>query len=136
MIDESSIPSNADLPVGVGVQVEIECMDERGASECMVFQIVRENSADFERGFLSANTPLAKVLLGKRSGREIDYQMGDIRKVRILAVTPGTPPPADVAERRQAVLDNARRTAARTNAEMFAASYTGKWGDYEMADES
>lgn len=133
MNENSSIQTGADLPVGVGVQVEIECLDEHGASERMVFQIVRENFADFDRGLLSANAPLAKALLGKRAGREVDYKMGDICKVCILAVAPGTAAPTDAAQRRQAVLDNALETAARTNAEMFAASYTGKWGDYEVA---
>ncbi len=32
--------------------------------------------------------------------------------------------------RRQAILDEAVRKAERTDAEMFAASYNGKWGDY------
>lgn len=57
MNENSSIQTGADLPVGVGVQVEIECLDEHGASERMVFQIVRENAADFDRGLLSANAP-------------------------------------------------------------------------------
>jgi hypothetical protein len=35
-------------------------------------------------------------------------------------------------EQRQVQLQKALATVERTNAEVFAASYTGKWGDYEL----
>lgn len=124
-----------DLPVGVGVQVELELFTADGDSERMSFQIVQDASANFDAGLLSVSTPLARALLGKRAGREIAYTQGDVRKVRILHVAPGTlAAPADAAEKRRAALSQALEEVARTNAEIFAASYTSKWGGYETKD--
>jgi len=62
--------------------------------------------------------------------------MGDVRRVRITHVRRSAIPATnDAAQRRQAVLDKARAEAERTNAEMFAASFSGKWGDYALPDE-
>lgn len=122
----------------VGTQVEVELVDEGGGAERMVFELVAENAADFDRGLLGINTPLAKAIRGKAEGSVVAYAMGDIRSVRIVGVRPSEVDAApDAAERRQATLDEARRKAERTNADLFAASYSGKWGDYrtdEMAE--
>jgi hypothetical protein len=59
--------------------------------------------------------------------------MGDIQRVRIVSVQPARGrPPDDATERRQAILQKALSAAERTNAEMFASSYSGKWGDYNL----
>jgi hypothetical protein len=61
----------------------------------------------------------------------VSYVQGDICKVRILSATPlQSKADDDAAARRQAILDEARRKAERTNTDMFASSYSGKWGDY------
>jgi hypothetical protein len=132
MSDRYSETAPEDLPVGVGVQVEVELFSTDGQRERLTIQVVRDNTADFEAGLLSVNTPLAQALLGKRAGREVAYNRGDIHRVRILRVTPGRKTaPGDAAERRQALTDQALREVARTNAEIFAASYTSKWGGYD-----
>jgi hypothetical protein len=118
--------------VGVGVHVEVELIDEAGNVEPLAFVLVNENAADFEQGFLGVDTPLGKAIRGKFAGSVIPYQMGDIARVRIVCVQPARARPADAAARRQAVLQKALSDAERTNAEMFASSYSGKWGDYNM----
>jgi hypothetical protein len=123
--------------VGLGCHVEVELIDEQGGTERMAFDLVAEEAADFDRGLLAETTPLAKAIRGKPEGATLPYVQGDIRRVRILAVRASTRAPApDAAARRQAVLDEARRKAEQTNAEMFAASFTGKWGDYSIGDNS
>ena len=63
------------------------------------------------------------------------YGRGDIHSIRIVSVTPSEVVVSeDAAERRQAVLNKALADAERTNAEMFAASFSGKWGDYNLDD--
>lgn len=120
--------------VGLGCHVEVELIDDRDEVERMAFDLVTENAADFDRGLLAETTPLAKAIRGKPEGMVIAYTQGDIRRVRIVAVRPSTISAApDAAARRQAVLDAARHKAEQTNAEMFAASFSGKWGDYEIA---
>ncbi|NJN83510.1 MAG: hypothetical protein HC802_15325 [Caldilineaceae bacterium] len=122
--------------VGIGCRVEVELIDAEGNVEPMQFNLVRDEAADLDRGYLGEGTPLAKAIRGKRVGALIAYGMGDIQQVKIVRVQAGLPlPTSDGAARRRAILDEARRKAERTSAEMFAASYDGKWGDYELAED-
>jgi len=123
--------------VGRGCYIEVELIDERGETERLAFDLVAEEAADFDRGLLAETTPLAKAIRGQPEGATLPYVQGDIRRVRIVTVRPSTRTPApDAKARRQAVLDEARRKAEQTNAEMFAASFSGKWGDYSIEDTS
>ena len=134
MSKESNRDPNAQ--VGIGCLVEIELINQQGDCELMTFTLVREQSANIEQNLLAANTPLAKAILGKFAGRVVPHKMGDIQSVRIVSVQRGhLDAPADTAERRAAILKKARAAAERTNAEMFAASFNGKWGDYNLPDE-
>jgi len=117
--------------VGQDCHVEVELIDEQNNPERLEFDLVSEEAADFANGLLSVNSPLGKAIRGKFVGSLVDYAMGDIRKVRIISVRPVQSKASnDAAERRQAILDEALRKAERTNADMFASSYSGKWGDY------
>jgi hypothetical protein len=120
--------------VNIGTHVEVELIDQQGNGEPLSFDIVLEEFADFERGFLGANTPLAQAILGQCAGGVVPYRRGDINGVRIVSVGPSqTSAPTDAAERRQAVLKKALDKAERTTAEMFATSYSSKWGNYDPA---
>jgi hypothetical protein len=115
--------------------VKIELIDDQDQSEPMEFDLVADAAADFDHGRISVNAPLGKAIRGKFEGAVVDYAKGDIRKVRIVKVTPlAHKVEDDAAARRQAVLDEAVRKAERTNSEMFAASYDGKWGDYNVGE--
>jgi len=119
--------------VGLGTHVEVELIDQQGNREPMTFDLVREQMADMERGLLGETTPLAKAIRGKAVGSIVPYNMGDIRRVRIVSVRPSAlEDPVDAEARRQAILKKAIDDAERTNAEMFASSFTGKWGDYNL----
>ncbi|MCC6606958.1 MAG: GreA/GreB family elongation factor [Anaerolineae bacterium] len=120
----------------LGAYVEVELIDERGNREPMNFDLVREEHADFDRGRLGVQTPLAKALIGKRVGALVPYRMGDIRQVRIVSVRPSQATTLEnTEEQRQAQLQKALDAVERTNAEVFAASYTGKWGDYDLRND-
>lgn len=120
------------LPVGIGVHVELELIDAQGNRESLAVDVVKAQAADLAQGFLGANTPLARAIRGQTAGADVPYSMGDIRRVHIVRVTPSQAvAPADAKERRQAVLQKALSDAERTNAEMFAASFSSKWGDYD-----
>lgn len=117
--------------VGQDSHVEVELIDEYNNGERMEFDLVADKAADFASGRIGVGTPLGKAIRGKFAGSVVDYVQGDIRKVRILRVAPLQAKVGDDAEaRRQALLDEAVRKAERTNTEMFASSYDGKWGDY------
>jgi hypothetical protein len=126
--------------VGQDCHVAVELIDEQNRSERMEFDLVADKAADFANGRIGVGSPLGKAIRGKFVGSVVDYRQGDICKVRILNATPLQAKPTEDSEaRRQAILDEARRKAERTNTEMFASSYSGKWGDYrtdEIADET
>ncbi len=129
---------NQPLPsVGLGTHVELELIDSQGQAEPMSIDIVPAKAADLDRGLIGANTPLAKAIRGKTAGSTVPYGLGDIHSIRIVRVTPSEViVSADAAQRRQAVLNKALADAERTNAEIFAASFSGKWGDYNLDDAS
>lgn len=120
------------LPVTIGMHVEVELIDLHGDGETLSFDLVSERAANFDEGRLGANTPLAQAIVDQEVGVLIPYNRGDVRSVRILSVRPAlTPAPDDATERRQEALKRAVAAAERTNAAIFAASFSGKWGDYD-----
>jgi hypothetical protein len=129
-------PSDAaPLQVALDTYVTLELLDGSGSCEAMAVQIVRPEASDMDAGLLGANTPLALAILGKSPGTTVGYSMGDIEAVRIVSVMPAVAPAdPDAARRRQTILDEARRKAEQTNAEMFAASYGSKWGGYDVGE--
>lgn len=118
-----------------GTRVEIELVDEHGGVEAEAFDLVAERAASIDEGLLSVTSPLGKAILGKAAGSEVVYVMGDIRRVRIVRIgaAQGQADP-EAAERQRAAVEEARRKAERTNADMFASSFSGKWGDYSTDD--
>ena len=129
-MDEGASPAYS-LKAGVGMHVDLVLITETG-TEPLAVDIVPDSSADFARGFLGEGTPLAQAIQGKAAGNTVPYHAGDIHTVKILSVQPSTSlPPPDVAERREATIRKAVDESDRTNAIIFASSFSGKWGDYD-----
>jgi hypothetical protein len=119
--------------VEFGCTVELLLLNEFDECEPLTVTIVQEAAADLDQGLLGEKTPLARAILAQPVGATIAYQQGDIRQVQIVSARPpANKPLEDAAARRQAILQKARTDAERTNAEMFAASFSGKWGDYQL----
>lgn len=117
---------------GAGKHVKITLITRRDEREEMEFEIVPDAYADFAHGYLGEGTPLAKAIRGKPAGSRVPYRVGDEQAIMIEAVEPARSlPPKEVAARRQAVLDKAIQDSDRTNAMIFASSFSGKWGDYD-----
>ena len=115
---------------GMLITVEITYTDEQ---ERLQFVIVPDDQSDFARGFLGEGTPLAQALLGHAAGETIPYRAGDARSVQILAISPAPShsPDEDVAARREEKMRQAVEQAQRSDAMIFASSFSGKWGDYD-----
>ncbi|MEZ4768328.1 MAG: GreA/GreB family elongation factor [Caldilineales bacterium] len=127
--------SQPSLVIGIGARVEVELIDQNGQREPMAFDIVPSQYANLTRGLLSATAPLAQAIRGLRAGSEVAYVAGDIRRLRIVSVSRAkTADLEDVREQREEMLRKALNAAQRTDAEVFAASFSGKWGDYDMSD--
>jgi hypothetical protein len=122
---------DASPPVKVGTHVVVNLIDEEGNREPLALDVVPDEAADFEAGRLGIGTPLGKALAGRRAGSVAPYRLGDLREVEIVSVRPAdAPAAADAAERRQAALDKAAQAIAKTNAQIFASTFEGKWGGY------
>jgi len=118
--------------VVVGTHVEVELIDEAGAREHLVFDLVPDKQADFANGFLGESTPLAQAILGQTAGSVVAYRMGDVVKVSILTVMPEARVPVeDVAAKRQAVIEQVVAESNRISDMVFALAVGSKWGDYD-----
>jgi len=126
------MPSSRRSLVEPGCEVIVEFLYEGGERETQTLSLVADENADFTQGLLGVGTALAKALMGYSEGAHVFYRQADLLEVRILKITPGGARPADgVAERRQEALRKAARQAELGNAISFAASFNGKWGDYD-----
>jgi hypothetical protein len=114
------------------MHVIIELGLQEGETERLEFDLVPNEKADFSHGFLGNGTLLAQAITGYPAGQVIPYRAGDAREIRILEVTPSqNTPPEDVQARREEIIRKAIDQSDRTNAMIFASSFSGKWGDYD-----
>lgn len=118
--------------VTLGTHVEVELIDETGASEVLAFDVVPDEQADFANGFLGAGTALAQAIWGKCAGEDVAYRQGDIVSARVINVTQAERTQAeDVAAKRQAVIQQAVAESERISDMVFALAVGSKWGDYD-----
>jgi hypothetical protein len=114
-----------------GTHVVVELAGDDGAIETLAFDLVGEAAAAIDEGLLSVASPLGRAILGQQAGGQVAYVRGDIRRVRVVSVGPAQrEADPEAAERQRAAVEEARRKAERTNADMFASSFSGKWGNY------
>ncbi len=78
------------------------------------------------------STPLSTAIMGSSAGATLPYKVNDTLEVRIISVAPSqSAPPEGVQARRDEILRKAIDLSDRTNAMIFASSFSGKWGDYD-----
>ena len=112
--------------------MEVELVDESGASEPLAFDLVEDVQADFAHGFLGIGTPLAQAIMGKSAGSSVSYHVGDVVQVCVLKVAQAVrAPEEDVAAKRQAVIQEVVAHSDRITDMAFALAVGSKWGDYD-----
>lgn len=117
--------------IDLGMKVILDLISIDGADR-MEVEIVEDRYADIRLGYLGINTPLAKAILGHSAGELVPFIVEGTDDVRIIEVSPsGKAPPQDVAARREQTIRGAIDQSDRTNAVIFASSFSGKWGDYD-----
>lgn len=127
---------NVSQAVALYKHVEIEMSDEWGEAEKLAFVIVPDAQADYYAGYLGEGTPLAKAIMGCRVGNRVVYKAGEAAcKVRILSIGPAAEKTGGEAEARRAAVEQAREQIAKTDAMIFASTFEGKWGEYEVNSE-
>ena len=118
--------------VALGARVEVELISRDGESELLAFDIVQEQAADFEAGFLAISTPLARAIVGRPAGSEVPYRMGDVVKVRILSIARSErKADHDAAAEREASTREAVQRAKTDDTIQLALTFSSKWGDYD-----
>jgi Transcription elongation factor, GreA/GreB, C-term len=125
--------NNVMLTIALHCRVLVELVDSSGQAEQREFTLVPGKQADFKSGLLDENTPLGRALLGHHAGEVVPYTLGDLREVRILAVSSadGSNLPDAAGKRREAV----RKAAAQseiTSQMIFSTASGSKWGDYDV----
>lgn len=82
VIDPASLPDTG--KVVFGATVELAPVD--GGPE-VSYQIVGDDEADIRRGLISINSPIARALIGREPGDEVDVAApGGTRSFEVLAV--------------------------------------------------
>ena len=83
IIDPASL--NAGGKCVFGSTVEIEDLDEETK---FTYQIVGDDEADIKDRKISINSPLAKAMIGKEEGDEIDFESpGGLKNYEIIKIT-------------------------------------------------
>jgi transcription elongation factor GreA len=79
-------PTTLDVGSRVVFGATVELYDEENDKK-VSYQIVGELEADIKQSRLSINTPIARALIGKEEGDEVEVQVPDgIRRYEILSV--------------------------------------------------
>jgi len=81
IIDIGHLPQTSKVVFGATVQLEAESGDE------VVYQIVGESEADIRLGLISITSPIARALVGKSAGDEVQVAVpGGSRRYEIVTV--------------------------------------------------
>ncbi|MGE5603475.1 MAG: GreA/GreB family elongation factor [Nitrososphaerales archaeon] len=134
MSDERALPQYDPPPgvVALGAHVEVELISGDGDIERLAFDIVPEQAADFDAGFLAITTPLGRAIVGRSAGAEVSYRMGDVVRVRILSVRRSERrAEQDAAAEREAATRDAVQRAKTDETIQLALTFSSKWGDYD-----
>ena len=84
IIDPKELESTAEGRCVFGATVELEHMEN---GEVVVYQIVGEDEADIKAGKISISSPIARALIGKYAGDNVEVQApGGIREYEVLDV--------------------------------------------------
>ncbi len=120
------------IKVWTGRHVELALKYQTSETEQVSLDVVADQSADFDHGFLGESTPLAKAIMGRQAGEVVPYRAGDIVEVRILSVSAElSAQPEDLSRRREETERRAIRHSDHTSAVIYASSMNSKWGDYD-----
>ena len=123
----------ASQPITLNCRVQVELVDSVGQAEQVEFVLVPSKQADLKSGLLDENTPLGRLLLGHHAGEVLPYRVGDLAKVRILAVQAVQEAvPSDAAARRRQAVQKAAAQSEITNQMIFSTASGSKWGDYDV----
>ena len=93
--------------VKIGTHIEIDLLDRTGNRERLCFDLVSDQYADYETGFLGVSAPIAQAILGEKTGNLIPYFTAELQAIHLLSVTPSKRQPnIDSKAKREGKLQN------------------------------
>jgi transcription elongation factor GreA len=82
VIDPSTLDAGGRIVFGATVELE-----DLGAGATVTYQIVGDDEADIKDGKISVSSPIARALIGKAAGDEVEVKApGGIREYEVLGV--------------------------------------------------
>jgi hypothetical protein len=121
------------LPITLNCRVQVEMIDSTGQAEQAEFILAPARQADIKSGLLDENAPLGRLLLGHHAGEVLPYRVGDLARVRILAVYAGEQAvPSDAALKRRQAVQKAEAQSEITSQMIFSTASGSKWGEYNV----
>src|SRR5512137_726480 len=127
------VAQSASQPITLNCRVQVELVDSAGQAEQVEFVLVPSKQADLKSGLLDENTPLGHLLLGHHAGEVLPYRLGDLVRIRILAVQVGEGEvPSDAAGKRRQAVKKAAAQSEITSQMIFSTASGSKWGDYNV----
>jgi hypothetical protein len=118
--------------VEIGYHIEVELIYRSGEVENLEFDLVPDQLADYQAGFLSASAPLGRAILREKVGTLVPYFTEDIQAVKILSISKTTHMVnTDATTRRNVSLQKTLDQIEYRDAVLFASSADTKWGDYD-----
>ena len=82
VIDPKGVDADGRCVFGATVELE-----ESKGGEAVTYQIVGDDEADLKKGKISISSPIARALIGKYAGDEVEVQTpGGVRKYEVLEV--------------------------------------------------
>ena len=118
--------------VALGYHVSLELVSRSGTRETLEFDLVPDDQADYQAGFLGDSAPLAQAILGESAGTLIPYFTEDFQAIEIISIAPATrKTKSGTATRRRENIQEAKNQIEFRDAVLFASSTDTKWGDYD-----
>ncbi len=118
--------------VQIGCNLHIELLYRSGNKEQLTFDLVLDEQADIENGFLGISTPLAQALIGEKCGYLIPYFTHEIKAIVILSINKADRKLGEEKSksRRKSIHEILNQIEYR-DAVLFASSTDTKWGSYD-----
>jgi hypothetical protein len=120
------------MTVQSGCCVKMEMLYRSGNREHITLDIVPDEKADYENGFIGISTPLAKALIGEKSGYFIPYFTQELKAIQIISIKKSsrTPETNKSSTRTESIKEMVKKIEFR-DAVLFASSTETKWGSYD-----
>lgn len=115
----------------LGCCVELDFIYRTGNRQRIKVELVPDDKADFERGFLGISTPLAQTLLGEGPGYLIPYFTEEFQAIQIILIEKSSLGADHQSSARKKVIQETLEQIEFRDAVLFASSTSTKWGSYD-----